>query len=405
MLIRLAWRNVWRNRLRSAIMITATLFGLLGVLLMIGFVNAMTENMIDNAIRLQTSHLQVHQQQYLANSDLEQVIPEVDQLAQRLRTLPHIAAVTVRQRIDGMVASAVTTRGVKINGVDMAQESAVVDIGQKVVVGTLLPDQGRNPVLLSRRLADKLNVRLGSKVVLTFSDLTGEVTGASFRVCGLFDTSSTAFDEGQLFVRRSDLAQYSGLDGAHEIAIRLHDRNTLDSDREEIATLLPSGTVVRDWRQVQPILASMMGSMDLSNGIVAGIFVLALGFGMVNIMMMAVFERTREFAVLLATGMSRFKVLWLILLEAFFLGAAGAVVGLLASWAMIALFAQTGLPLGAMAQGLGAYGVDAVLYPTVALRYYVAILVMVVVVSVIAALYPARQILIKPLHSALAEKH
>jgi len=405
MLIRLAWRNVWRNRLRSAIMITATLFGLLGVFLMIGFVNAMTENMINNAIRLQTSHLQIHQQQYLANNEFTEQIPNVDQLAQRFAALPHVAAVTVRQRVDGMVASAVTTRGVSINGVDMVQESAVVDIGEKIVDGTLLPAQGRNPILMSARLAEKLNVRLGSKVVLTFSDLSGEVTGASFRVCGLFDTSSTAFDEGQLFVRRGDLANYSGVVGAHEIAIRLNDRLTLDEDRHVIAALLPAGIVVRDWQQIQPILASMMGSMDLSNAIVAGIFILALGFGMVNIMMMAVFERTREFAVLLATGMSRFKVLWLILLEAFFLGAAGAVVGLLASWAMITLFAQTGLPLGAMAQGLGAYGVDAVLYPTVPLRYYGAIWGMVVTVSVIAALYPARQILIKPLHTALAEKH
>lgn len=405
MLIRLAWRNVWRNRLRSAIMITATLFGLLGVLLMIGFVNAMTENMIDNAIRLQTSHLQIHRQQYLTNNEFAEQLPAADQLSQQLRGLPHVAAVTVRQRVDGMVASAITTRGVNINGVDMAQEAAVVDIGEKIVAGTLLPEQGRNPILISGRLAEKLNVRLGSKVVLTFSDLAGEVTGASFRVCGLFDTSSTAFDEGQLFVRRGDLAHYSGLDGAHEIAIRLKNRITLDEDRQVIAAMLPSGTVVRDWQQIQPILASMMGSMDLSNAIVAGIFVLALGFGMVNIMLMAVFERTREFAVLLATGMSRVKVLCLILLEAFFLGAAGAVVGLVSSWALIAVLAQTGLPLGDMAQGLGAYGVDAVLYPTVALRYYVAILVMVVSVSVIAALYPARQILIKPLHAALAEKH
>ncbi len=224
-------------------------------------------------------------------------------------------------------------------------------------------------------------------------------------MCGLFDTSSTAFDEGQLFVRRGDLARYSGLEGAHEIAIRLHDRTTLDEDRQAIAAMLPAGTVVRDWQQIQPILASMMANMDLSNAIVAGIFIFALGFGMVNIMLMAVFERTREFAVLLATGMSRLKVLWLILLEAFFLGAAGAVVGLLASWLMITVLSNTGLPLGSVAKGLGAYGVDAVLYPTVALRYYVAIFIMVVLVSVIAALYPARQILIKPLHAALGEKH
>ena len=405
MLIRLAWRNVWRNRLRSAIMITATLFGLLGVLLMIGFVNAMTENMIDNAIRLQTSHLQIHRQQYLINSELGEQLADADQLSQQLHALPHVAAVTLRQRVDGMVASAITTRGVQINGVDMAQESAVVDIGEKLVAGSVLPVQGRNPILLSGRLAAKLNVRLGSKVVLTFSDITGEVTGASFRVCGLFDTASTAFDEGQLFVRRGDLANYSGIDGVHEIAVRLKSRTTLDEDRQTVAALLPAGAVVRDWRQIQPILASMMASMDLSNAIVAGVFILALGFGMVNIMMMAVFERTREFAVLLATGMSRLKVLSLILFEACFLGAAGAMVGLLASWLLIQLLGNTGLPLGAMAQGLGAYGVDAVLYPAVALRYYVAIFIMVVLVSVIAALYPARQILIKPLHAALGEKH
>jgi ABC-type lipoprotein release transport system permease subunit len=405
MLVTLAWRNVWRNRLRSFIMMAAMVFGLLGVVLMVGFVRATTVNMVENAIKYQTAHLQIHNPDFLVNEELAAWLPEAEQLAQDIRKQPGVAAVAVRQVVNGMMASAATTRGVRIHGIDIDQEARVTAVAGSLVTGELLPAKGRNPILVSQRSARKLKLRIGSKVVLTFSDSNGDVAGAAFRVTGMFNTPNSGFDEANVFVRHQDLAKLTGIDQAHEIAIRLVDGDSLDRMKPLLANMAGEHGHVRDWGEIQPMLATMTGTMDISNTIMIAVFVLALGFGIVNIMMMSVFERSREFGMLMAIGMTGPRVLRLVVLESFLLGSVGGLIGLALSSLMIFITGRIGLPFGAMAEGLGVYGMDTVLYPEVNFATYLSIFLMLVVTSVVAALYPARQILKKNLSEALSEKH
>ncbi len=405
MLLRLAWRNVWRNRLRSSIMVAAMVFGLLGAVLMSGFVIAMTNSMIENAIKYQTSHLQLHNPKFIVGEELAAWLPEADGLATQIRQQPGVAAVTVRQLVDGMLASAASTRGVRINGIDLEQEVAVTALAESLAEGGLLPADGRNPIMVSRRNAERLNLRIGSKVVLTFTDAGGEVTGAAFRVCGFFKTPLSGFDDANVYVRRSDLAGLTGLDQAHELAVRLESDALSDQVKTALVALVGAQATVRDWGEVQPILAAMTASVDQTNSILAAVFMAALGFGIVNIMLMSVFERTREFGVLMATGMTKAKVLTLIIIEALFLGGSGGLLGMAVSWLVLALLGRVGLPFGAMAEGLGVYGVDTVLYPEVPGSYYLSMFALVLVTSLLAAFYPARQILKKSPVEALTERH
>jgi len=405
MLFKLAWKNVWRNRLRSGIMVAAMVFGLLGVILMVGFVKALTDNMLENAIKYQTAHLQIHNPDFLVNEELDAWLPRADALAGAIQDIPGVDGVTVRHVVDGMLASAASTRGVRINGIIVADEVAVTSLAESLVEGGLLTEKGRNPIMVSQRSAKKLNLRIGSKVVLTFSDLEGEVSGAAFRVCGFFNTPSSGFDESNVYVRRADLTAYTGLNQSHEIAVRLADGDNIDALKPDVKEVVGGQGIVQDWGEVQPVLAALKGTMNLSNNIVIGVFVVALGFGIINIMLMSVFERTREFAMLMAVGMTGGKVLRLVVMESLMLGGVGSVLGLAASSLMIAITGKVGLPFGRMAEGLGAFGVDTVLYPEVTMATYLGTLAMLLVTSVLAALYPARQILKKRLSEALAEKH
>ena len=405
MLVTLAWRNVWRNRLRSFIMMASMIFGLFGVVLMVGLVRAMTVNMVENAIKYQTAHLQIHNPGFMVNEELAAWLPEADRLADAIRALPGVAAVAVRQVVNGMMASAATTRGVRIHGIDMKQEAQVTAVADSLVAGELLSEKGRNPILISKRSAKKLNLRIGSKVVLTFSDMNGDVSGAAFRVTGMFNTPNSGFDEANIFIRHRDLAKLSGIDQAHEIAIRLVDGDSLEQMKLLFVGMTGEGGQVRDWGEIQPMLATMTGTMDISNTIMIAVFVLALGFGIVNIMLMSVFERSREFGMLMAIGMTGSGVLRLVILESFLLGSVGGLIGLAASSLMIFITGRVGLPFGVMAEGMGVYGLDTVLYPEVNLATYLSTFMMLVVTSIMAALYPARQILKKNLSEALSEKH
>ncbi|MBY5991225.1 ABC transporter permease [Ferrimonas balearica] len=409
MLVRLAWRNLWRNRLRTAIMLGAMVFGLMGVVTLIGFVNGLYGNMIQNAIAWQTSHLQIHNRTYLTHPDIKDIIVDPAPLLDALSHDEAVLAWSARFVADGMVASARSTRGVRITGVDPAAEAAVTPVARRLTEGQWLDENGRNPVVLSTKTAQRLKLRLGSKVVLTFTDAEGEVTGAAFRVRGLFQSPSSAYDDGHLFVRRSDLTALAGIEGYHEIAVVTTDGDyqsqaATEALKARLSRLSDPANRVRDWRTVQPMLAAILGQMGTSNAIILGIYVLAMSFGIVNVMLMSVFERTREFGVLMAVGMTKGRIFTLLLLESGLLGLCGGLIGVLACLGLMAALSVTGIPLGSWAEGLGAFGADTQLYPSVRTADYAMMLLTVLAASVLAALYPARQILKQRPVDAMAHK-
>ncbi|EKO3784615.1 ABC transporter permease [Vibrio harveyi] len=410
MLVKLAWRNLWRNKLRTSIMLGAMVFGLMGVVAMMGFMNGLVDSMIKNAISWQTSHLQIQQKSYLVNPELKDVIPDAEKISKVLASNREVKAISERFLADGMIASARSTRGIRINGVNIEQEQNITPLSKHIVDGEWLSEEGRNPILVSSKIAERLKLRVGSKVVLTLSDVNGEVAGAAFRVRGIFKTPSTGFDDGNVYVRKVDLEKVAGLSGTHEIAILLTSNN--DAELKQLLAFTHSilspeskGLLsVRPWQEIQPLLSTMMSTMDVSNQVMLVVFVLAMTLGIINIMLMSVFERTREFGVLMAVGMQKHKIRLLIVFETLFLGLSGCALGLLGSAIMLKVLSITGLSLAGMAEGLGAYGVDTLLYPRVSIAEYQMIIVAIFVASLIAALYPARQILKHRPVDAMAEK-
>ena len=405
MLVKLAWRNLWRNKLRTGIVLGAVVFGLMGVTMMVGFMNGMVDNMISNAINWQTSHLQIHQKSYVDDPDINKTIVQGQQLAKQLDSSAEIKAWTSRQLAQGMIASARSTRGVTILGIDINREVNITPIAGNIIDGLWLGTKGRNPILVSSKTAQRLKLRVGSKVVLTFTNVSGDVAGAAFRVLGIFKTPVSAFDDNHVFVRKDDLKKLSGLNGEHQIALLVKDDTQLESLKSKIKQQLSTENIVQDWGEIQPMLAAMTASMGTSNLIILVIFVVAMGFGIVNILLMSVFERTREFGVLMAVGMQKRKILALILLESTLLGLVGGLLGVIAAWLLLSVLQVTGLPLTGMAEGLEAMGIDSLLYPKVANSDYLLIFSTVVLASFLAGLYPARQILKQRPVDAMSEKH
>ncbi|MEH6533223.1 MAG: FtsX-like permease family protein [Photobacterium frigidiphilum] len=410
MLIKLAWRNLWRNKLRTGIMLFAMVFGLIGVAGMIGFMNGMYGNMIDNAIAWQTSNIQIHRSEYINEPEINDTIIGSEQIIAQLRDMPDVSAWSARFIADGMVASARSTRGVKINGIDLEAEAKVTPLVSHIIEGEWLSEQGRNPVLVSSKTAERLRLRVGSKVVLTFTDAANDVSGSAFRVRGIFKSPSSSFDDGNVYVRRSDLSALAHIDGVHEIAIVVNEATpssniVTQAVKAQLQAKTSALNAIRDWQQIQPMLATMIKQTGTSTAIILGIFVSAMGLGIVNIMLMSVFERTREFGVLMAVGMQKHKVFLLIMLETSLLGMSGALLGVGFCVVLMMLLQTTGISLNSMAEGLGAFGVDTTIYPRVSFGEYQLIFFTVVAASFLAALYPARQILKQRPADAMAEKH
>ncbi|MCP5076582.1 MAG: ABC transporter permease [Psychromonas sp.] len=405
MLVKLAWRNLWRNKLRTSIVLGAMIFGLSSVTVMIGFMNGMVDNMTNNAINWQTSHLQIHQRGYQLDPEINKTIVDETEIYSLLNNNPDIKAWTTRHLAEGMIASARSTRGITINGVDADKELKLRPIKKHLQAGQWIDDKGRNPIVVSQKTAERLKLRIGSKVVLTFSDHQGDVSGAAFRVRGIYKSVSSAFDEVNLFVRATDLKTLSGAEGDHEIAILMNELKMTEPFKQQISQLVSKDNEVQSWDELQPLLATMSSTMAVSNLIMLSIFVLAMGFAIVNILLMSLFERTREFGVLMAVGMQKQKIFALISLESTLLGLVGATLGLFSSLFLIAILQQTGINLEMVSEGLSSFGLDTTLFPTLVVKDHLTIFITIVITSFLAGLYPAWQILKQKPVDAMAEKH
>lgn len=389
MLALIAWRNVWRNPTRSLVVIGAIVVGIWAVSFAVGFINSLSAGFLRNAIFHDYSHLQVHHRQFRQEPDVLLAIPGGRQLATELGRRPEVKALSARMLVNGMAASSRTSAGVQVYGIDPAAEARVTRLDSLLTEGRYFGDKPRQAVLMSRKLADKLKVRLRSKVVLTFQDQHGDVVAGAFRIRGLFNSPSPRINETVVYVRRQDLGRLVGSDTLlHQVAVLLHQPELAPGLARRLSASHP-GSQPETWEQLAPELELMQQQSTISMLILLVILMLALAFGIVNTMLMAVLERTHELGMLMAVGMNKGRVFRMILVETVYLALVGGPLGCLLGFATLSWLGRTGVDLSAYSQGLKHFGYSTVLYPHLASQDYLLMAASVVLTALLAAVYPA----------------
>jgi ABC-type lipoprotein release transport system permease subunit len=353
------------------------------------FMNSFLLSYIQTAIRHEVSNGQIHHPQFTKDFDTRFVIAEPQHIVAFLEDNQSILNVARRSIVNGMIASTRQATGVKIVGMERAEEARVTALDSLIQEGSYFEGVAGNPVLLGKRLAEKLKVKLKSKVVLTFQDSQGNITAGSFRVAGILDATSTAIDEGSAYVLREDLNRLLGMeDAVHEIAYTTFPGTDDERLAGEIQAAFPDA-MVRSWRELSPLLVFMEQWMGAILQVLIIIIMLALAFGIVNTMLMAVLERVREVGVMIALGTRRSRVFLMIMIETLFLSTVGGPVGLLAGYATISWLGKRGIDLSDYSAGLESIGYESVLYPRLFLSDYLMIVAGVLITAILASLYPA----------------
>jgi len=180
-LTKIAWRSIWRSKLRSAVVIFAIASGLLGGLFSSAWINGMAKQRVENTFIYEIGHMQMHHPDYAENKDVKKTIQSTQKKLEELKTVPGIQAVTQRVLVTGMSATANKNMGVSIVGVDPKSETDIFQINKKIdsSSGVFFKSNKKNQIVISRALAKELKAKLKSKIVLTFQDYNGEITGVS----------------------------------------------------------------------------------------------------------------------------------------------------------------------------------------------------------------------------------
>ncbi len=362
MLLRMAWRNLWRSPRRTAVVLSAITVGIAGSLLTMALNYGMVAGMVDTAIRSGLGHIQVHAAGWDENPELK--VRLLDGGARVTGALDRIEAVrhwAPRLLGQGLVASPRASVGVAIAGVDPVREPAVSVGPSKIVEGEWLGAPRK--VVLGHKLAGRLEAGVGSKVVLSVQSLDSELTGQAYRVAGIIKAGSRDLDDGLAFlglVDAQDLFEVG--DAISEVVVVTHDRSGVQAIQSQLESALGAGPEVRSWSQLEPLLVYMVDSFESMAWVIYIAVFIAMAFGIANVLLMAVYERTREIGMMRAMGMNRARVVGLVVIESSLVTVLGLVLGVVVAvlgvWAL-----GDGIDISRWADRLDAYGIETVIRP------------------------------------------
>ncbi|MBE9466905.1 MAG: ABC transporter permease [Bacteroidetes bacterium] len=396
MIFSISWKNIWRNKLRSSIIIIAIAIGLFGGIFSIAMMNGMAEQRLRAGIQTQTSSIQIHNPNFLKNKKLIFSINNSDSIINIIKQNFLVKAVCKRTVVSAMASTAETGTGIIINGINPEQEINVTSISKKLSTGNYFTKHKKYSILISEKLAEKLKVKVRSKIVITSQNNKGDLIGGAFRVIGVFKTSDSFFDETNVFVLNNDLNKlvYDSPKNykAHEIAILLSNDDNTQQLSQDLKSKF-SDLSVQAWYNIQPDLKMMSTLMESVSYLILIVILLALTFAIINTMLMAVFERIHEFGMLIAIGMSKKKVFKMVMCETILLSIIGAVLGTLISTIIIYIFNIYGIDLSIVSKGLESFGIDSYIYPEIKSSFYLSISIMVIITAILASIYPAKKAL------------
>lgn len=389
LLLKIAWRNVWRNSLRSFVVIASIAIGIWAGVFVLGLSTGLNNQRQQTAIDNTLSHIQIHNPEFIKDFNVQYRIPDGNAVHDELATNPNVKVFTERVILTGMISSANGVYAARISGVNPETEVQVTTLHEKLLEGEYLSGIKRNPVVISQRMAKKLNVKMRSKVVLTFQKDDGEIVAGAFRVAGIYKTISSRDDELNIYTQATDLHRLLDQEnGYHEIAILLNDFDAIQSQTKSLQAEFPS-LLIRPWDVVSPELGYANQMMSQLLYLFIAIILFALSFGIINTMLMAVLERNRELAMLMSIGMNKPHVFAMIVYETVFISMIGGPLGVLLGYASITYYGIEGIDLSVVSEGLENFGVGSMVYTELDSIFYVNVTIMVLISALLSSIYPA----------------
>jgi ABC-type lipoprotein release transport system permease subunit len=386
LLVRLAWRNLWRHRRRTALILLALALGVWSMIVLAALSRGSLEQQITKGIGNLIGHAQVHAPGYRDDPVIDHRFAVPSSLAQAMRD-PSIRAWSTRVRVPSIIASERESAGVILVGIDPAAERALSFIPGAVVEGRGLADAGDDGLLLGRKLAERLETGLGRRVVILSQDVHNRIAERGYRVVGIFAGEPTAMETGYVFVGRQPAQRLLKMqDSVSELAVITPDRRRLGALVEAMRRAAP-GLDVEPWTAVEPLLVLTENLTEVILVIWYAIVFAAMSFGLVNTLLMAVYERTREFGLVQSLGMRPGRIMGQVFIESLFLLLLALVLGNLLTG--VTLFAlRDGLDLSAFAEGFDMIGVSPIIVPSLTAGDVLTANGLVLALGLFASLWP-----------------
>jgi len=396
--LKLCWKNIWRNKRRTLLTINAIGFGVMALVGIYNYYDGFHEQVIHNVIRYQSGHLVIGFPGYQTKNQTSLFLKNPVNVEKWLSKRPEVKAMSERVIVQGLVSSAVGSANILFMGIEPKQERRVTRFAANVIKGKYIEPGKDKPILLGKALSRLLKVDVGSKVVALTQGVDGSIGNELFHVAGIFETQSDA-DKSLAFINIGDARTLLSLPphAVHQVSVVLRQETDLDPVYGDFQAAFPKGSHVEvmSWKQVQRPLMAMIELNKSANRLLMIIILFVAAMGIANSILMSIMERTREFGVMMAIGTLKKEVIQMVVMETMLLSGVGVLLGNLLGIGITLYFNKYGFDLRWLtSQSIVVQGtiIQTISYPTVRWANSVMITTCILSLSLVVSVIPIRHI-------------
>ena len=396
--VKMAWRNIWRNPRRTILTICAIAFASLLLVFMLSFQFGSYETMINTSVKIQTGHLQVQAEDYQDKKSIRLVVPDPEKIARILDKIPEIETYTFRGQAFALISSENRTYGAAVTGIDPEKEATVSRLKALIRQGSFLSNDDAGQALVGKLLAKNLRVQPGDELTVIGQGRDGSVAATVVTVKGIFSSGIDEFDRASIHIPLKLFQEVFSMRGAiHEVVVigkSLSDVKTIKARITERLSGLNTKRPLKvlDWNDLMPGLRQSI-EMDLVSGLIFYLLLIfVVAFSILNTFLMAIFERTREFGVLMAIGTTPMRLTKVLLIESMSMTFVGIVTGIIIGSLITLYFQAYGIDFSGASELLNQFGITGRMYPKLSLLSATSGPMAVFLITFFAALYPALKV-------------
>lgn len=396
-LIKLAWRNLWRNHKRTLITSGAISFGGIVLIFSFAFFKGMHIQMLDTATKTYIGHVQIHQKGMHKKFNIEKIINEPELIEDVLKKEPLVYNYSKRLRMPALISCEMNSSGAMILGIDPVAEQKITNLKTKIEAGSFLSEKpNENEIIIGKSLASRLKAEIGSEIILITQGVDGSTGNELFKVKGIIAVGDPKFDDNFAFINIQEAYTLLSLENQiHDFVLVTKDPKYVNEMREIIKSKLNNSELeVLSWDEIAPGVKAFIAIDDAYVYLLMIIVVFIIGLGIVNTMMMSIFERTREIGTMMALGTSENKIFGIITLEIVLIGVVGTFIGCVIGIPFTQYFAERGVSLSADGGSfsMGGMSFESMIYPVLSLGSLIIPSIAIAITTVVASVFPILRI-------------
>ena len=390
----LAWRNVWRNPRRSILTMLAVGFAAMILVFMLSFQFGAYSDMINASVRISTGHMQIQAPGYNEKQEIWKTVDNAGDITALLATVPEVTGFSPRSQAFAVASGRNRTRGAMVIGIDPAKEPHISTLHNQMREGDYLTVSDTGRAIVGNLLAKRLKVGVEDEITLLGQGRDGSIAATVVRIAGIYSSGIDTFDRATLQIPLSDFNDIFAMNGAvHTVVVTVERLSQVKQVKNFLAQhQILEHLIILDWAELMPGLEQSI-KIDLVSGIIMYVvLIVVVAFSILNTFLMAIFERTREFGVLMAIGTRPGRLMKLMLIESMSMTTVGILTGMTAGAAITLFFSRYGISLGDAGDLMAQYGITGRIFPRLSFVSLVSGPLVILVVTFFTALYPALRI-------------